>query len=62
MQELEVQELKVMELEVEELEIQKLKVWELEVKEKEIRNTCPMIILGGKAWMAATSGARVLVM
>ena len=52
----------VKELEVEELEIQKLKVWELEVKEKEIRNTCPMVILEGKVWLADTSGAGVLVM
>ena len=59
---MEVQELMVMELEVEELEIQNLQVWELEVKEKEIRITCPMIILGGKAWMTDSSGAGVLVM
>ena len=57
LQELEVQERKVKELEVEELEIQKLEVLELD-----IRNTCPMVILGGKVWKADTSGAGVLVM
>ena len=41
------------------MEIQKLKVQELEVKENEIRNTYPIIILGGKVLMADTSGAGV---
>ena len=63
-QELEVQEHRVKELMVKELEVQKLKVQELEVKEKEIRNSCPVVILGGKAdfWMAGTSSAGVLVL
>ena len=63
-QELEVQERKVKELMVKELEVQKLKALELEVKEKEIRNSCPVVILGGKVdfWMAGTSGAGVLVL
>ena len=48
-----------MELDIKKLEIQKLNVQELEVKENKIRNTCQMVILGGKVWMADTSGAGV---
>ena len=49
----------LVELEIKKLEIQKLNVQELEVKENKIRNTCQMVILGGKVWMADTSGAGV---
>ena len=58
--------MKVQELEVKELQPKvqnKKRVWKLEVKEKEIRNSNPIVVLGGKVdlWIAGTSGAGVLV-